>query len=132
MEEVYIVCVDPRNRVVKSECFARGDEIAALVNVRSISKFLTDNKVYNFFMAHNHPEGDPRPSAEDDKLTKALLVTARVNGIKMFDHVIVGKEGVYSYFVDGKIEKYRDDADKLLGIQAVKVSQNYAEYEGKI
>ena len=131
VEEVYIVCIDPRNRVVRSDCFARGDEIEAMVNVRAISKFLTDNKVYNFFLAHNHPEGDAKPSPEDDKLTKALMVTSRVNGIKMCDHIVVGKEGVYSYFVDGKIEKYREDADKMLGVQAIKVSQNYAKYEGE-
>lgn len=131
VEEVYIVCIDPRNKVVGSHCFARGNEIEAIVNVRAISKFLTDNKTYNFFIAHNHPEGDSRPSAEDDKLTKALMVTSRINGIKMCDHIIIGKDGVYSYFVDGKIDKYRDEADAMLGVQAVKVSQNYAEYEGK-
>lgn len=132
IEEVYMVSIDQRCRVVKSECFARGDEIQALVNVRNISKYLTDNNVYNFFIAHNHPNGLAVPSAEDDKLTKALMVTARINGVKMCDHIIIGKDGAYSYYQDGKIEEYRENADKMLGVQAIKVSQNYAEYEGEV
>ena len=99
---------------------------------RKISKYLTDNNVFNFFIAHNHPEGNPKPSAEDDKLTKALVTASRINGIKMCDHIIVGKDSCYSYYQDGKIDQYRDDADKMLGVQSIKVSQNFAEYEGEL
>ena len=131
VEEFYIVCIDPRNKVTTIDCMARGNEIQASIDVRKISKYLTDNNVYNFFIAHNHPDGDAIPSAEDDKLTKALMFSSRINGIKMCDHIIVGKDSVYSYYQDHKIESYREEADKMLGVQAIKVSQNYASYEGE-
>ncbi len=113
-EEVYVICIDSNNKISKVKCIAKGDESEAKVNVRDITKFLSDNNVSNFYLAHNHPSGDPTPSAEDDKLTKALVLSTRINGIKMLDHIIVGKYSNYSYYTAMKIEKYRDMADELM------------------
>jgi DNA repair protein RadC len=41
-------------------------------------------------MVHNHPSGDPTPSAEDLRITRQLVDAARVMGIRILDHVIIG------------------------------------------
>ena len=42
-------------------------------------------------VAHNHPSGDPTPSAQDIEVTRRLLEASNIIGIKLLDHVIVGQ-----------------------------------------
>jgi DNA repair protein RadC len=44
-------------------------------------------------LAHNHPSGDPSPSAEDVRITRQLVESGRVVDIRVLDHVILGKPG---------------------------------------
>ncbi|MDD4860317.1 MAG: JAB domain-containing protein, partial [Dehalococcoidales bacterium] len=50
---------------------------------------------------HNHPSGDPQASADDIKLTKALVEAGRIMGIEVFDHVIIGDHKFMSLKRDG-------------------------------
>ena len=50
-------------------------------------------------MAHNHPSGDPAPSAEDIELTKRLRDAGELLGIRVLDHVILG-DGKHFSFAD--------------------------------
>ena len=42
-------------------------------------------------LAHNHPSGDPTPSAEDVRITRQLVEAGRVIDIKVLDHVVLGR-----------------------------------------
>ena len=44
-------------------------------------------------LAHNHPSGDPEPSAEDVALTRRLVSAGTLLGIEVLDHVIIGEAG---------------------------------------
>ena len=48
---------------------------------------------------HNHPSGDPTPSAEDERITRLLKETCAANDIGLVDHVIIGSNG-YTSFAD--------------------------------
>ena len=48
-------------------------------------------------VAHNHPSGDPKPSIEDEEVTRQLLRSGKVLGIPMIDHVIIGDGNYYSF-----------------------------------
>jgi DNA repair protein RadC len=50
---------------------------------------------------HNHPSGDPSPSDEDKQLTQRLLDVARLLGIRVLDHIIIGDGSYYSFFDEG-------------------------------
>jgi len=50
---------------------------------------------------HNHPTGDPTPSAEDIAITRRLKEAGEIIGIKVLDHVIVGTEGYLSFVERG-------------------------------
>ncbi|HEY7862117.1 MAG TPA: JAB domain-containing protein, partial [Thermoanaerobaculia bacterium] len=43
--------------------------------------------------AHNHPSGDPEPSAEDPALTRRLVSAGTILGIELLDHLILGEAG---------------------------------------
>ena len=47
-------------------------------------------------MVHNHPSGDPNPSAADVALTKEIAAVGKTLDIKLADHVVVGREGYVS------------------------------------
>ena len=57
----------------------------------------------SILVAHNHPSGDPRPSEEDNNLTRVLVETGNIMGIPVLDHLIIGDGRYYSYKEHGKL-----------------------------
>ena len=60
-------------------------------------------------MVHNHPSGDPAPSEEDIQFTRELEQAARLVGIRLIDHVIIGDHRYISFreqeLISGKQEE---------------------------
>jgi DNA repair protein RadC len=52
---------------------------------------------------HNHPSGDPAPSPEDQEITRRLKETGEMLGIRVLDHVVLGRERLYSFSDQGLI-----------------------------
>jgi DNA repair protein RadC len=50
---------------------------------------------------HQHPSGDPAPSQEDRSITTRLAETGKIIGIRLFDHIIIGKSGHFSFADEG-------------------------------
>lgn len=55
---------------------------------------------------HNHPSGDPEPSLCDREITKALLFACKTLEIKFLDHIIIGRQGYYSFADKGLIQDF--------------------------
>lgn len=125
LEELYVVCLTPKSKVVKVERVARGSQAEASINIRNITDLVYKNKVSNIIVAHNHPQGHAQPSEEDDKFTKALVTTLAINDCHLVDHIIIGDEDYYSYRSSAKIDAYRDEIAKLIN---GKLSQPMAPY----
>ena len=52
--------------------------------------------VPSVIVAHNHPSGDPEPSAEDAAVTRELVAAGKLLDIALLDHVVIGRQGVVS------------------------------------
>jgi DNA repair protein RadC len=52
-------------------------------------------------LVHNHPSGDPTPSAEDLEITRRLRQVAELVGVRILDHVVIGKGRFVSFVDDG-------------------------------
>ena len=52
-------------------------------------------------LAHNHPSGDPSPSAEDQRLTTRMKEVGELVGIEVLDHVVIGATRHYSFASEG-------------------------------
>ena len=52
-------------------------------------------------LAHNHPSGDPTPSAHDRELTQAVKAAAMAVGVRFLDHLIIGDAAPFSFKVNG-------------------------------
>jgi DNA repair protein RadC len=46
---------------------------------------------------HNHPSGDPKPSAADIEITQDVIAAAETIGVRVHDHIVVGRDGVASF-----------------------------------
>lgn len=76
---------------------SHGSCVAAMVGMREIFIRLLLCGASGFVVVHNHPGGNPEPSAADIVVTKQIVAVARLIGIEMYDHIIIGREGYYSF-----------------------------------
>ena len=63
-------------------------------------------EAYMIILAHNHPSGNIDPSPEDINTTRKLSYVAKHLGIKIIDHLIISKNGYFSFFQNGLIKYY--------------------------
>ncbi len=96
--EVFVVfCLDSRNRVVSREIVSVGTLNQSLVHPRDVFRAAIARNSNAVILSHNHPSGSIEPSPEDDSATKKMLEAGELLHIPLLDHVIVTKEGYYSY-----------------------------------
>lgn len=91
-EEFLVVMLDCRNRVIGVNRISIGSINASIAHPREVFKAAILSNASTIMLSHNHPSGDPSPSAEDLALTTRLKQGAELLGIPIIDHVIVGDE----------------------------------------
>jgi DNA repair protein RadC len=96
-EEFHVLLLDTQNRVVRDLQVTRGTLDASLVHPREVFRPAIVESAASVILVHNHPSGDPSPSAEDRAVTRQLRTAGQQIGIDVIDHVIVG-EGRYVSF----------------------------------
>ena len=90
-QEVFvIISLNTKNKVIRRHLISLGTVNSSLVHPRECFRPLILDGAAAVILAHNHPSGDPSPSAEDIKVTKQLIGAGEVMGIKVLDHVIIG------------------------------------------
>ena len=96
-EHLVIFYLDVRNQEVKREIISVGTLSSHLIHPREVFEPAVQNLASHLIIAHNHPAGNLSPSREDVEITKQLVEAGRILGIELIDHVIVGKEGFFSF-----------------------------------
>lgn len=96
-EQFIILHLDAKNIIIKDEIISIGTLTGTIVHPREVFKTAIKENTYSVVLVHNHPSGDPSPSEDDTKMTEKLLTSGEILGIKVLDHVIIGKEGYYSF-----------------------------------
>lgn len=94
-ENFVLLCVDSKNNVVSYSLISIGTISEAVVHPREVFLPAILSKAQGFIVAHNHPSGSITPSAEDINATTRLKDAAKLLGIPMLDHIIVGCGGVH-------------------------------------
>ncbi|MGE3336011.1 MAG: JAB domain-containing protein [Rhodospirillaceae bacterium] len=92
-----MLCLDARNRVIAYHEISRGALDATLMNPRDVFKVALLANAAAIVVAHNHPSGDPTPSAEDCRLTARLVAGGKLIGISVIDHLIIGEARNYGF-----------------------------------
>jgi len=95
--EVFIVLLlDSKNGLTHEQELTVGTLNASLVHPREVFKLAIDHRAASVIVAHNHPSGNPEPSAEDIAVTRQLADAGKVVGIPLHDHLIVAGESFTS------------------------------------
>lgn len=97
-ERTMVLLFDAKCRLLEKVMMSVGSATAALVSPREIFLAALDKSAIQIVLMHNHPSGDPSPSAEDDAVTKESGgVRMRFLAIPLVDHIIIGDRAYYSY-----------------------------------
>jgi DNA repair protein RadC len=98
-EEFRVLLVNTQHAVVREIIVTRGTLDASIVHPREVFRAAITESAAAMILVHNHPSGDPAPSAEDRDVTRQLAEAGRLIGIPVLDHVVVG-DGRYVSFVE--------------------------------
>jgi len=90
-EQFVAVYLDTKNRFLSDQVVTKGILNASLIHPREVFHGAIKNMAYSIIIIHNHPSGDPHPSPEDLQVTEQLQSAAEIIGIKLLDHIIIGK-----------------------------------------
>ncbi len=90
-EQFRVLFLDPRNRLIADEVLHRGTVNHTPVYPREVVKRALELHSTAVILVHNHPSGDPAPSAADVEMTAAVRDAAALLEIAVHDHVIVGR-----------------------------------------
>ena len=101
----FAIFLDAKNKVLATEVLFEGTLTASAVYPREVVRAALDHHAAALIFAHNHPSGDPSPSREDMALTRQLISACRVMGLTVHEHLIVGREGFYSFADQGHIAR---------------------------
>lgn len=98
-QEVFVVlALDTKSRVIGQIEVTRGLLDASLVHPREVFRAAIVLGASGIILAHNHPSGDPTPSAEDKAVTRQLVAAGQLMDIPVYDHIIIGESGKYTSF----------------------------------
>ena len=98
-----VAYLDTKNRVIDFEVVSTGSVNAAQVHPREILKSAMLKNAASLILGHNHPSGIPKPSHEDISITVRLVEAAKIIGISIVDHVIVGANNHHSMLENGDV-----------------------------
>jgi len=101
VEQVRVLFLDTRNRLIADEVLGQGTINQAPVYPRQVVKRALELHATALILVHNHPSGDPTPSREDVGMTLEVRRAAEALGIKLFDHVVIGGDRWVSFKAQG-------------------------------
>lgn len=101
-----VLFLNRKNELIRDQDVFQGSLTGSAVYPREIVTLALENKAAALVFVHNHPSGDPSPSAEDFSLTRELVAACLLLGIQVLDHVIIGRATYYSFADEGVISRF--------------------------
>lgn len=105
-EMFILLLLDSKNNVLKIEPHTIGTVDGCAVYPREIFKSAILNSASSIICVHHHPSGDPLPSEADRQITKQIVNGGHLLGVKVLDHVVLGKDSYFSFADEGLIDDY--------------------------
>ncbi len=96
-EQFRVLFLDKKNQLIADEVMGEGTVDHAPVYPREVMRRALELAASAVILVHNHPSGDPTPSAADRDMTRQVVEAGRALKIAIHDHLVVGREGVASF-----------------------------------
>lgn len=110
VETVIVLALDRKNYLLSWHILTVGNNTSCLLGPREVMRYLCLQNACAFIITHNHPSGDPSPSAADINVTRQLREAAKAMDIQFQDHIVTGEcscdpsaKGFYSFREAGLI-----------------------------
>jgi DNA repair protein RadC len=97
VEEFHVLVLGTQSQVVGDLLITRGLLSSSLVHPREVFRAALAEAPAGIILVHNHPSGDPTPSADDRAVTRQLVEAGHLLDVPVFDHVIVAGERYLSF-----------------------------------
>ena len=104
-EEVWAVFLNPGAKVIDQQMLSKGTISQTAIDCRTVLRNALLVNAASLILLHNHPSGDPRPSAQDIHFTDRLRKACSIMDINLLDHIVIGDKGFFS-FANESITKY--------------------------
>ncbi len=97
-QEIFIVLMlDKKGRILKEKVLYKSLNSSVHIDIKDVFYELVQIRAKYFALIHNHPSEISMPSEDDIKTTALIIKKAKILGIKLFDHIIIYKDGYYSF-----------------------------------
>lgn len=91
-EAFHVLCLNTRNKLVNRHMVSLGTVNSTSVSVGLCMRCAVIDNAVSLVAVHNHPSGQNTPSAEDIDITRKLVEAGKILGIRVLDHIIVGRD----------------------------------------
>lgn len=96
-EQFRVLFLDVKNQLIADEVMNEGTVDHAPVYPREIARRALELSATAVILVHNHPSGDPRPSAADVAITREIVAATEAISVKVHDHLVIGRHGAESF-----------------------------------
>lgn len=96
-EQFRVLFLDVKNQLIADEVLNEGTVDHAPVYPREVARRALELSAANVILVHNHPSGDPKPSAADIEITQQIVEAAMAVNVKVHDHLVIGRNGAASF-----------------------------------
>lgn len=103
VEEFHLLALDSQARLLRDVLITRGILNSSLVHPREVFRAAIVESAAGVIVVHNHPSGDPTPSADDEAITRQLVEAGRLLDMPVYDHVIIGGNDYVSFAERGQL-----------------------------
>jgi DNA repair protein RadC len=93
-EQFVVLTFDVKSQLLGRHMVALGTVSSTLVHPREVFRPAIIDASAQIIVVHNHPSGDPSPSAADIRITKKLIEAGKIIEIPVIDHVIIGRPNI--------------------------------------
>lgn len=101
LEECWAIFMNQANKILHIQRISTGGLASTLVDIRLVLREALKNNATSFILVHNHPSGNIKPSADDDRLTQSMTQAAKTLNIRFLDHLVYCEDTYYSYADEG-------------------------------
>lgn len=100
VEEFHVLALGSQSQILADLLITRGILNSSLVHPREVFRAAIAEGAAGIIVVHNHPSGDPTPSADDRAVTRQLVDAGRLLDMPVYDHVVIGGGERYVSFAE--------------------------------
>jgi DNA repair protein RadC len=109
-KEVFkVIYLNSQNQIMETVDLFQGTVNSSSVSPREVIEGALKNNAVSLIFVHNHPSGNPEPSAGDRELTRELVYAGKIMRLNVLDHIVIGDNRYFSFANEGLIDEYETD-----------------------